>query len=52
MSEARASLLSGEVVELSNVSAIDSTSARLTWDVSIHFFVNVLFIYVKKKAVL
>lgn len=51
MSEARASLLSGEVVELSNVSAIDSTSARLTWDVSINFFCK-RFVYFCKEKVL
>lgn len=34
MSEARASLLSGDVVELTNASSVDSTSAKLSWDVS------------------
>lgn len=34
MSEARASLLSGDVVELTNATAVDSTSAKLSWDVS------------------
>lgn len=34
MSEARASLLSGDVVELTNVTTIDSTSMKLLWEVS------------------
>lgn len=34
LSEARASLLSGEVAELSSVTAQDSTSVKLTWKVS------------------
>lgn len=34
LSEARASLLSGEVVELTSVVAQDSTSVKLTWKVS------------------
>jgi len=33
LSEARASLLSGDVVELSNASVVDSTSMKLTWQV-------------------
>lgn len=33
MSEARASLLSGDVVELVNATAIDSTSMKLVWEV-------------------
>lgn len=33
MSEARASLLSGEAVELINVTSIDSTSVRFYWEV-------------------
>jgi roundabout, axon guidance receptor 2 len=35
MSEARASLLSGDVVELTNATSSDSTSMKLLWDVSI-----------------
>mgnify|MGYP007092102741 CR=1 FL=1 len=34
MSEARASLLSGDVVELTNASSVDSTTIKLSWDVS------------------
>lgn len=34
LSEARASLLSGDVVELTNASVVDSTSMKLTWQVS------------------
>lgn len=34
LSEARASLLSGDVVELTNASAVDSETVKLTWDVS------------------
>lgn len=34
LSEARASLLSGDVVELINATAVDSTSAKLLWEVS------------------
>lgn len=34
LSEARASLLSGDVVELTNITSTDSTSMKLNWDVS------------------
>lgn len=37
MSEARASLLSGDVVELINASVVDSTSMKLSWQVGIFF---------------
>lgn len=50
LSEARASLLSGDVVELTNASVVDSTSMKLTWQVSnqspaliLIFFVNFAF---------
>lgn len=33
LSEARASLLSGDVVELINATAVDSTSMKLLWEV-------------------
>lgn len=35
LSEARASLLSGDVVELTNATSTDSTSMKLVWEVSI-----------------
>lgn len=35
LSEARASLLSGDVVELTNATPTDSTSMKLVWEVSI-----------------
>lgn len=35
MSEARASLLSGEAVELTNATAVDATTVKIYWDVSI-----------------
>lgn len=41
LSEARASLLSGDVVELTNATSTDSTSMKLVWEVSKrqnHFF--------------
>ena len=34
-SEARASLLSGDVVELTNATSIESTSMKLLWEVII-----------------
>lgn len=34
LSEARASLLSGDVVELINATSVDSTSMKLLWEVS------------------
>lgn len=34
LSEARASLLSGDVVELTNATSTDSTSMKLVWEVS------------------
>lgn len=34
MSEARASLLSGDVVELVNATSVDSSSMKLVWEVS------------------
>ena len=34
MSEARASLLSGDVVELINATSSDSTSMKLLWEVN------------------
>jgi hypothetical protein len=35
LSEARASLLSGDVIELTNATSVESTATKLTWDVSI-----------------
>lgn len=34
LSEARASLLSGDVIELTNATSTDSTSMKLVWEVS------------------
>lgn len=36
LSEARASLLSGDVIELTNATSVESTATKLTWDVSIN----------------
>lgn len=38
MSEARASLLSGEAVELTNATAIDATTVKIYWDVSVNTY--------------
>jgi hypothetical protein len=35
LSEARASLLSGDVVELINATSVDSTSMKLLWEVRV-----------------
>lgn len=40
LSEARASLLSGDVVELTNATSTDSTSMKLMWEVRISFKQN------------
>lgn len=37
LSEARASLLSGDVVELTNATSLESSSMRLVWEVSYSF---------------
>uniref|UniRef100_A0A182PK71 Roundabout n=1 Tax=Anopheles epiroticus TaxID=199890 RepID=A0A182PK71_9DIPT len=45
MSEARASLLSGDVVELVNATAIDSTSMKLVWEIINGKYVEGFYIY-------
>ncbi|XP_053666292.1 roundabout homolog 1 [Anopheles marshallii] len=45
MSEARASLLSGDVVELVNATAIDSTSIKLIWEIINGKYVEGFYIY-------
>ena len=43
LSEARASLLSGDVVELINATSVDSTSMKLLWEVR-ECFIHILMI--------
>uniref|UniRef100_A0A182K663 Roundabout n=1 Tax=Anopheles christyi TaxID=43041 RepID=A0A182K663_9DIPT len=45
ISEARASLLSGDVVELVNATAIDSTSMKLVWEIINGKYVEGFYIY-------
>lgn len=44
LSEARASLLSGDVVELTNATSTDSSSMKLVWEVSILLHYDSIFI--------
>lgn len=44
LSEARASLLSGDVVELTNATSTDSTSMKLVWEVSYHIKIPLFFL--------
>ncbi|XP_037958391.1 protein sax-3 [Teleopsis dalmanni] len=48
LSEARASLLSGDVVELNNVTNVDSTSMKLTWQVINAKYVEGFYIYARQ----
>ncbi|KAH8419317.1 hypothetical protein KR222_004805, partial [Zaprionus bogoriensis] len=48
LSEARASLLSGDVVELTNASAVDSTSMKLTWQIINGKYVEGFYIYARQ----
>lgn len=41
LSEARASLLSGDVIELTNATSTDSTSMKLVWEVS--YYIDTIF---------
>uniref|UniRef100_A0A182JEU5 Uncharacterized protein n=1 Tax=Anopheles atroparvus TaxID=41427 RepID=A0A182JEU5_ANOAO len=45
LSEARASLLSGDVVELVNATSIDSTTMKLTWEIINGKYVEGFYIY-------
>ncbi|XP_034667515.1 roundabout homolog 2 isoform X1 [Drosophila subobscura] len=48
LSEARASLLSGDVVELSNASVVDSTSMKLTWHIINGKYVEGFYVYARQ----
>ncbi|XP_054744104.1 protein sax-3 [Anastrepha obliqua] len=48
LSEARASLLSGDVVELINASIVDSTSMKLTWQIINGKYVEGFYIYARQ----
>ncbi|XP_068150662.1 LOW QUALITY PROTEIN: roundabout homolog 2 [Drosophila tropicalis] len=48
LSEARASLLSGDVVELTNASVVDSTSMKLTWQIINGKYVEGFYIYARQ----
>ncbi|KAH8293289.1 hypothetical protein KR018_007564, partial [Drosophila ironensis] len=48
LSEARASLLSGDVVELSNASVVDSTSMKLTWQIINGKYVEGFYVYARQ----
>uniref|UniRef100_A0A1B0G8V5 Uncharacterized protein n=1 Tax=Glossina morsitans morsitans TaxID=37546 RepID=A0A1B0G8V5_GLOMM len=48
LSEARASLLSGDVVELINASVIDSTSMKLSWQIINGKYVEGFYIYARQ----
>ncbi|XP_055601197.1 roundabout homolog 1-like [Uranotaenia lowii] len=47
MSEARASLLSGDVVELINATSVDSTSMKLVWEIINGKYVEGFYIYAR-----
>ncbi|KNC26691.1 hypothetical protein FF38_04172 [Lucilia cuprina] len=48
LSEARASLLSGDVVELINASVVDSTSMKLSWQIINGKYVEGFYIYARQ----
>ncbi|XP_060663924.1 protein sax-3 [Drosophila nasuta] len=48
LSEARASLLSGDVVELTNASVVDSTSMKLIWQIINGKYVEGFYIYARQ----
>ncbi|CRK93235.1 CLUMA_CG006779, isoform A [Clunio marinus] len=47
LSEARASLLSGDVIELTNATSFDSTSTKLSWDIINGRYVEGFYIYAR-----
>lgn len=47
LSEARASLLSGDVIELVNATTVDSTTVRLTWQIIDGKYVEGFYIYAR-----
>lgn len=48
LSEARASLLSGDVVELTDATSIDSSTVKLTWEIINGRYVEGFYIYARK----
>ncbi|XP_070489904.1 protein sax-3-like [Chironomus tepperi] len=47
LSEARASLLSGDVIELTNATSVESTATKLTWDIINGRYVEGFYIYAR-----